>query len=179
MPVKEKDLCLNELKLLAKIESEFVVQYKSSWIESDIYLYIQMELCSYTLKEVISKKQTEFNRELHEVMNPTEYYISNELFKEILESINYLHKLNPPIIHRDLKPQNILITTGINGRFTKIADFGLATFHDSNDRTHTANLGTENYCAPEVKNGRNYNTKADIYSLGVLAMDLFDVDIYT
>jgi serine/threonine protein kinase len=78
-----------------------------------------------------------------------------------------------------LKPQNILITTGINGRFTKIADFGLATFHDSNDRTHTANLGTDKYCAPEVKSGRNYNTKADIYSLGILAMDLFDVDIYT
>jgi serine/threonine protein kinase len=179
MPAQEKELCRKELKILAKIESEFVVQYKTSWIESEIFLYIQMELCSSTLKEVIYQKEQKFNRNYHELMNITEFYISNELFKEILEGINYLHKLETPIIHRDLKPQNLLIFSGINGRFIKIADFGLATFHDSNKQTHTANLGTDKYCAPEVKNGRNYNTKADIYSLGVLAQDLFDVDIYS
>jgi serine/threonine protein kinase len=37
-----------------------------------------------------------------------EYNFSSELFKEILECVNYLHKQN--IIHRDLKPENILIT---------------------------------------------------------------------
>jgi serine/threonine protein kinase len=179
MPAQDKEFCHKELKLLAKIESEFVVRYITSWKESENFLFIQMELCSSTLKEVIFKKKQEFNRNGREAMNITEFYISNELFKEIVEGINYLHNLETPIIHRDLKPQNLLITSGINGRFIKIADFGLATFHDSNEQSHTKNMGTVKYCALEVQNGRNYNTKADIYSLGVLAQDLFDVDIYS
>jgi serine/threonine protein kinase len=111
-------------------------------------------------------------------MTPIEYYISSELFVEILESVNYLHKLNPPIIHRDLKPANILITNGLNGRFVKIADFGLAKYHTFSDETHTQGVGTVKYIAPEVLKGRNYNTKADIFSLGV-AEELFDIDVYS
>jgi serine/threonine protein kinase len=53
------------------------------------------------------------------------YYISCQLFIEVLKGVRYLHKQKPPIIHRDIKPLNILITNGINGRFVKLADFGL------------------------------------------------------
>jgi serine/threonine-protein kinase len=49
---------------------------------------------------------------------------------ELLESVDYLHKQNPPIIHKDLKPENILIDFRINGRFIKLSDFGLAKFHE-------------------------------------------------
>jgi serine/threonine protein kinase len=61
-------------------------------------------------------------------MTPLGYYIASELSIEILESVDYLHKQK--VIHRDLKPNNILITDRMNGRFVKIADFGLATFHE-------------------------------------------------
>jgi serine/threonine protein kinase len=65
-------------------------------------------------------------------MTPLGYYISSELFIEILESVDYLHKQK--VIHRDLKPTNVLIT---NGRFVKIADFGLATIHEFERQSHT------------------------------------------
>jgi serine/threonine-protein kinase len=47
---------------------------------------------------------------------------------KIIECVNYLHERK--IIHRDLKPANILITDGINGRFVRLADFGLSGIHE-------------------------------------------------
>ncbi len=136
-----------------------------------------MQLCFNNLSEIIEQKKNEFKRKEFEAMTLLEYYISSELFKEILEAVNYLHLLKPPIIHRDLKPNNILITDGTNGRFVKITDFGLATFHKFDKQTHTALMGCAKYVAFEVLDGRNYDMKADIYSLGVVSRDLFYIDI--
>jgi serine/threonine protein kinase len=77
------------------------------------------------------------------------------------------------IIHRDLKPANILITDGINGRFVKLADFGISVIHQYIDETHTQFSGTLQYMAPEVIKSRKYDTKADIYSIGIIAEELF------
>ncbi len=109
---------------------EGLEKYEQYGIESDhscfnprnhLLLHIQMELCFKTLKDIIKQRNDGMTRIC--------YYISSELLVEIPEGVNYLHKQNPPIIHRDLKPSNILITHGINGRFAKLADFGLAKFH--------------------------------------------------
>jgi serine/threonine-protein kinase len=94
-----------------------------------------------------------------------------QLFIKLFECLNYLHKRNPPIIHRDLKPDNILISDGMNGRFIKLCDFGLATIHNSNNEWHTQGLGTHKYTSPEVIYGRKYDTKADIFSLGVILQE--------
>ena len=113
-------------------------------------------------------------------MNSIEFYISCQLFKELLESVGYLHESNPPIIHRDIKPHNILITEeSQNGRFLKLCDFGLATFDSLRTVSHFVGIGTPKYMAPEASNITRfgYNTKADIYSLGFIAQELFDIDI--
>jgi serine/threonine protein kinase len=162
---------------MAKMRSDYIVRYFSSWIENNEILYIQMELCFNTLKAIMEQKLNEFKRNRFEVMTPLEYYISSELFKEILEAVNYLHSLKPPIIHRDLKQTNILITEGKNDRFVKLADFGLATIHEFDRQTHTEGPGTPNYMAPELRGGRSYDTKVDIFSLGYVWQELFDVDI--
>jgi serine/threonine protein kinase len=136
-----------------------------------------MELCFNTLKGIIEQKQNEFKRNRFEVMTSLEYYISSELFKETLEAVNYLHSLKPPIIHRDLKPTNILITEGKNGRCVELGDFGLATIHQFDRQTHTEGPGTPSFMAPELTGGRSYDTKVDIFSLGYVSQELFDVDI--
>ncbi len=128
-----------------------------------------------TLKDAIKKLNNELNRKLTEVMTPLGYYISCELFKEILESVDYLHKQK--VIHRDLKPNNILITDWKNGRLVKIADFGLATIREFDGQTHLQYLGTIRYAAPKVMGSRNYDMKADIYSLGFILQELFNFDI--
>ncbi len=102
-------------------------------------------------------------------MTQTEYYISNELFKEILECVNFLHSKN--IIHWDLKPENILVTDGTNGRFLKLGGFSLAVFHEFDGQTHTTDRGTPKYTAPEVK--------SNFLSLAVIVQQLFDFDIHS
>jgi serine/threonine protein kinase len=86
-------------------------------------LHIQMQFCSKTLKELM----IELN--IFQSLNTINFYILFQLFVELLKCLNFLLSLNLPIIHRDLKPKNILITNGMNGRFVKLCDFGLATFH--------------------------------------------------
>jgi serine/threonine protein kinase len=204
IPFSEKFLesALNEIDIMLKHESDFIVKVESVWFEenyikpgdyetneknpltsthsvfndhNNFLLHIQMELCLMTLEEAMNKLNNELKQKVSEIMSPVGYYISSELFKEILESVDYLHKQK--VIHRDLKPTNILITGGINGRFVKLADFGLATIHEFDDHTHTEYTGTRNYRAPEVTRTRKYDMKADIYSLGVIVQEIFNIDV--
>ncbi len=80
------------------------------------------------------------------------------------------------VIHRDLKPTNIVIKRRFN-KFIKVADFGLATFHLYENQTHTQGIGSIKYSPPEVIGGAIYDTKADIYSLGVTIQELFNINI--
>ncbi|CAG2169642.1 unnamed protein product [Oppiella nova] len=80
---------MKKVKNLLSVRSDYCVQYYDSWSESK-HFYIQMEFCSHNLRNIL------------------------ELKPQILESVQYLHELNPQIIHRDLKPDNILIEG--NGR---------------------------------------------------------------
>jgi serine/threonine protein kinase len=175
------ELLLRELKIVFNIRSNHVVRYRSAWIENcsgtnkTLLLHIQMELCSTTLKEVIKCLQEYFNEKDHETLNMVGFFVASELFKEILESVNFLHRQVPPVIHRDLKPNNILITTFLNDKFVKLCDFGLATVHESEEQSHSEAKGTLKYMAPEVLTGK-YDTKADIYSLGKIIPELFYFD---
>jgi len=56
--------------------------------------------------------------------------------------------------------------------------FGLATVHINNDMSHTEGPGTMKYMAPEVSQSNHYSINAHIYSLRVIAQELFDFHIY-
>ncbi len=73
------------------------------------------------------------------------------------------------ILHRDIKPQNILVSSG--GEF-KIGDFGIARQLENANLSLTKGQGTNNYMAPEVKIGPDYDFRADIYSLGIVLYEL-------
>ena len=89
-----------------------------------------------------------------------------KIIKQLIKTINFLHKCNPPIIFRDLKPENIMIDNHGN---LKLIDFGLARYMPNNDNYKlTGNTGNDRYMSPEVFFNKNYNLKADIYSLGLI-----------
>ena len=141
-----------------------------------------MEYCEENMVSIISEKSKYFRNNECVAMNQDEYYICCEIFKEILECVRYLHEeLQPPLIHLDIKPQNILFTKqSKSGKFIKLCDFGLSKFHEFNTFSMTNVRGTSKYMATEVlqANGRSqFSNKADIYSLGVTAQDLFEFDI--
>jgi alpha-tubulin suppressor-like RCC1 family protein len=195
----ESEKAFKELNLMKELKSCYVVEHIDSWIEKNtlkyekysgtgssskslelhpvfdlrkpILLHIQMELCSQTLTEVMKYLSKLFSENNSKITKTWSYFISCESLTEIIECVHFLHERK--VIHRDLKPANILITEGINGRFVKLADFGLSVIHEFIDQSHTKFSGTFDYMAPEVMRTKKYDTKADIYSLGIIVEELF------
>uniref|UniRef100_A0A7N0TAM2 Protein kinase domain-containing protein n=1 Tax=Kalanchoe fedtschenkoi TaxID=63787 RepID=A0A7N0TAM2_KALFE len=85
------------------------------------------------------------------------------------KGLEYLHdKMNPPTIYRDLKCSNILLGEEYHH---KLSDFGLEY---SGDNTHVSTrvMGTYGYCAPEYAMSGQLTFKSDIYSFGVVLLEL-------
>ena len=74
------------------------------------------------------------------------------------------------IIHRDIKPENIFVDS--EGNF-KLGDFGVAKQLEKTEAS-LSRKGTYNYMAPEVFNSKKYDSRADIYSLGIVMYKLFN-----
>jgi len=87
--------------------------------------------------------------------------------KQIAEGLRYLRSKN--IIHRDLKPHNLLMTK--DHKTIKIADFGFARILGSEALEATV-CGSPLYMAPEILRGEEYNSKADLWSVGVILYEM-------
>ena len=169
---------MREVHTISKLRGDCIIRYYNSKIENNL-LYIQMELCDENLKTIIDLKPKAFKRTpFNPQFSVFEFFFSSQLFKELLECVDHLHNTIPRIIHRDLKPANILINYNeTNGKFLKICDFGLAAVENFDKNKLTSNVGTDRYLAPEVANRQFYHYKADIYSTGLIAQEIFDIDI--
>ena len=123
------------------------------------------------------RKRIYFNRNNEEsgeieLIEIFEFSISLEIFKRITRSLCSLHEHG--IIHRDLKPENILVKVSKEVTF-KLADYGLSKFFVQ-ELSHTKDIPATNlYEALEVRNNDKYNFKADIFSLGLILLDLLDI----
>ncbi|KAL0460256.1 UNVERIFIED_CONTAM: putative serine/threonine-protein kinase PBL5 [Sesamum latifolium] len=88
------------------------------------------------------------------------------------QGLEYLHdKMKTPVIYRDLKCSNILLGEGFHA---KLSDFGLAKAGPSGDQTHVSTrvMGTYGYCAPEYAMTGQLTFKSDIYSFGVVLLEI-------
>ncbi|KAH7291736.1 hypothetical protein KP509_29G031800 [Ceratopteris richardii] len=89
----------------------------------------------------------------------------------VAEALSYLHDLPEPIYHLDMKSDNILIDKNYN---PKVADFGLSCLLTS-DVTHLSNpiaAGTYGYVDPEYYSSLRITDKYDVYSFGVILLEL-------
>ncbi len=165
---------MREIRILSELKSDLIVEYFDSWIETLVefneirkYLFIKMELCEQNLRNTI-----QFMKSIDEKFKTFCFFISCQLLRDLTKCVNYLHSEN--IIHRDLKPENVLISDGRNGVFLKLCDFGLSKL--DLDSIHTRMVGTDNYMAPEVRDGQKYGLKSDMFGLALIATEIFNFE---
>jgi serine/threonine protein kinase len=163
--------------------TKYLVKHFDAWFEESvdikkISLFVEMELCDKTLEDIIDEFDKDLLLKNKELLTTIGYFVGSQIFIEILKGVNHLHKQNPPLIHRDLKPANILLLKfKTRGFCVKIADFGLTVIHKFSEQSHTIDKGTPKYTAPEVICNKKYDTKADIYSLGIIFRNLLELDL--
>ncbi|MDP3824701.1 MAG: serine/threonine-protein kinase [Burkholderiales bacterium] len=94
---------------------------------------------------------------------------SLKMVRDLLSALDYAHKQG--IVHRDIKPANLLIEPG--GR-VKLTDFGVARIQDSGEATRTQGsmVGTLKYMSPEQVQGQKIDSRADLFSVGVVLYQL-------
>ncbi|MDO4308171.1 MAG: protein kinase [Eubacteriales bacterium] len=131
------------------VEDYKVVEYLDT-VGWDIY--IRMEYLTSFLEYCAGKQMDE-----SEVI---------QLGIDLCKALEYCQKLN--IIHRDIKPENIFVSRF--GEF-KLGDFGIARELERTMST-LSKKGTYSYMAPEMYKGEQYDSRVDIYSLGIMLYKL-------
>ncbi|NXP67579.1 E2AK1 kinase, partial [Chloropsis cyanopogon] len=154
-------------------------------VEYHLMLHIQMQLCEISLWDWISDRNKRCNKRSEDTSSP--YHLVDvgwtmKIFQEVVEGVCYIHSMG--VMHRDIKPRNIFLHG--SDHQVKIGDFGLACkdllWDDAdqwfqteriNGLAHTSGVGTCLYASPEQLQGSHYDFKSDMYSMGVILLELF------
>ncbi len=103
---------------------------------------------------------------------PLERATALAVLRGIAQTLSAAHHAG--VIHRDLKPDNVFVSQDV--RTIKVLDWGIAFVRDGRGERFTGlglALGTPEYLAPEQARGVEVDGRADVYSLGVVAYELF------
>ena len=147
-----------EAKAAASIQHENIVNV-IDFGESEGSFYIVMEYYQGRTLEDLMKERAGIPLE-----------VAAQIVLEVAYGLEAAHHLD--IVHRDIKPANIIFT---NQGGIKVADFGLAKKSDSMTMITQQGkvIGTPAYMSPEQAAGRPVGTASDVFSLGVVAYELF------
>ncbi len=154
-----KDCFKNELRIIRRLSNENLVDYFELYEDLD-ELIIIMELLK--------------GGELFDRVLSVKHYKEKDsalTIYHLLMALKYMDQRG--IIHRDLKLENILLIGKANNYELKLADFGLSAFVDNINLFR--HCGTPGYVAPEVLLDKDYETKADIFSAGVILFSLYGI----
>ncbi|XP_054166560.1 uncharacterized protein LOC128964027 [Oppia nitens] len=141
-------------------------------------LYLHMPSSVYTLRQFIHLKDQVFNRQTRDNICSVDYFLSFKLYEELLQGLSFLHNKN--LIIRNIRPENILVGINNGDRFLKITSFGqsVMTAEALRPIDDWSDIDVI-YVAPEVLTGRQFDQRADIYSLATISqIDFFNIDFY-
>ena len=162
---KEQEEAINEVRILAQMDSPFVVKYFDSYLETDS-LYIVMEFCNKgDLQSLIKKAKSKNLICLKE-------HVTWNIGLQIILGLYYLHKKK--ILHRDLKSANVLLKKdNSQSNFSvKIGDLGVAKLLETSTAFAQTFVGTPYYLSPELCADQPYRDKSDVWALGVVLYEV-------
>lgn len=155
---KEDEVALkDEIQVLEELKHKHIIRLFDVFEEPQYYYLVTEKMMGGELFDRIVQKSYYNEKEARDVC------------LILFDAMKYCHDHN--VAHRDLKPENLLLASEDDDSNIKIADFGFAK-KVKEPNSLTTQCGTPGYVAPEILEGKSYDTRADMWSLGVIVFIL-------
>ena len=163
----KKQLIMNELLVMNDSHHENIVNFLEAYIIDDEELWVIMEYMEGGCLTDILDATAEVNASNNS--SPLNENQMAYIVKETCQGLKFLH--DNKIIHRDIKSDNILLNSQ---GLVKITDFGFCVELTEKRSKRATMVGTPYWMAPEIVNQKGYGEKVDVWSLGIMLIEMID-----